>query len=164
MRNFLILFTCAVFMGTAQAERFDKRFEPGYELLEKGEYDQALEAFEQLKTDNPDSELVDYSIASVFYKKALSMQQKEADVPKAPPGEINLNDAELKNLDPISEKVKEEFSKAKGQFESIGSTSNSFLREQEVFHCVNDLGRSSLLLTRSATHWMEEIDSMVFSC
>lgn len=126
-----------VFLPVAQAEYFDKRFEPGYELLEQGKFDQALETFEQLKTDYPDSELIDYSIATVFYKKAIASQDKEAEMPREPQQEMNFGMAELRKLDPKSQKVKDEFSKAKQHFELIGSTENDFLREHAPLNAAN---------------------------
>lgn len=63
--------------GTYAAEYFDERFEPGYELLNMGEYEQALEAFNVLKTETPESALVDYSIASTHYKQAVAESNEE---------------------------------------------------------------------------------------
>ena len=115
MRNgcILIAFLCTVsFAG--YAEYFDGRFEPGYSLLEQGEFDKALENFEQLKTDTPDSELVDYSIASVAYRKAVSLRENE-----------NIEGAI------------EEFSKAKGQFDPLASSIDEFLREHAPLNSAN---------------------------
>lgn len=115
MRRFCVLMVLLLSPLHAQAaEYFDSRFEPGYDLLKQGEFDKALENFEQLKTDTPDSELVDYSIASVFYQRALAQRDSQ----------------EL-------EGAIEQFSIAKQQFGALSSSADDFLREQAPLNAAN---------------------------
>ena len=134
MRSLIVVLTVFCFgISSVHAEHFDKRFKPGYELLEQGQYDQALETFEQLKTDNPDSELIDYSIASVFYKKALALKDKENTV------ELNTQDpaAQAEGVNKQQSAVIGEFANAKKQFEAISNSSNDFLRENAPLNAAN---------------------------
>lgn len=76
-RTVMVLFLLGFCMTANAVEYFDKRFQPGYDFLSAGEFDQALESFNQLKTETPDSALVDYSIASTYYQKALALGTPE---------------------------------------------------------------------------------------
>jgi len=68
----LLIGLCWVALGAAvAAEDFGPRFDEGYELLREGKPDEALAAFQELLTDTPESELVQYSIATAQYEKAL---------------------------------------------------------------------------------------------
>ncbi len=112
-----LCFVCALLCVSTfahAAEYFDERFAPGYELLKKGDFDKALENFEQLKTDTPDSALVEYSIASVAYQMALSLRDNEN-----------------------AEGAIEQFTAAKSQFEALSRSSDNFLREQAPLNAAN---------------------------
>lgn len=75
----VIIFVGAMLVSLAawSQEYFDDRFTPGYDLLAEGRFDEALASFNELKTDLPDSALVDYSIASTHYSRALSIEDPE---------------------------------------------------------------------------------------
>lgn len=80
-KRLLLLMVLWMPLVASAQEYFDDRFKPGYDLLAEGKYDEALASFNELKTELPDSALVDYSIASTQYSRALSMEdpeQKEA--------------------------------------------------------------------------------------
>ena len=134
MRNllsiFILLLVCS---GMAHAEYFDKRFKPGYDLLEQKEFEQALESFEQLKIDNPESELVDYSIATVDYQRALDkLEALQVDSPDGDqPPHI---DADVSLQHPA---IIEHFTTAKRQFNLVRQSSNPFLRENAPLNAAN---------------------------
>lgn len=115
MPKFLTLFLllgCCV--SASAAEYFDDRFAPGYDLLEAGEFDGALVAFNELKTELPDSALVDYSIASTYYSMAMRQEdpeQKEARI--------------------------ENFFKAKEQFLDLANLPDPFLGRNAPFNAAN---------------------------
>lgn len=115
MRNLLVLSLLMTIPVAAYAvEYFDERFEPGYRLLDDGEFDKAIEAFNELKTETPDSALVDYSIASSFYKKALA-QSAEGN----------------------KEETIESLTQAKGRFEELATIPEPFLKENAPFNLAN---------------------------
>ncbi len=130
-KYFSIVVLLCLGVNIAHAEYFDKAFKPGYELLEQGDYDQALETFEQLKTDNPESELVDYSIASVFYKKALALKEDSAgsDQIDQSTGAAGINTQQSTLIG--------EFSAAKKKFEAINTSNSEFLREHAPLNAAN---------------------------
>lgn len=118
---------CILFMlptSAQAADYFDGRFKPGYEWLQQGEFDQAQESFEQLKTDTPNSEWVDYSIASVIYERARSLRDTE-DV----------------------EGAIEQFLEAKSRFSTLARTKDSFLREQAPLNAANSTAQIAKLYT-----------------
>jgi tetratricopeptide (TPR) repeat protein len=96
------------------AEYFDERFAPGYQLLDDGEFDKALEAFNELKTETPESALVDYSIASTYYKKAVARISDEN-----------------------KEDVIESLTQAKERFEELIRIPELFLKENAPFNSAN---------------------------
>jgi tetratricopeptide (TPR) repeat protein len=111
----VLLLGCS--MASHATEYFDSRFEPGYTYLNNGEYEKALEAFNELKTDMPDSSLVDYSIASTFYKKGVAGLPAE--------------DAEDK------EGTLTIFQDAKKRFEELASLPEPFLKANAPFNSAN---------------------------
>ncbi|MFP6597677.1 MAG: hypothetical protein VCC01_09495 [Candidatus Hydrogenedentota bacterium] len=96
------------------AEYFDERFAPGYQLLDDGEFDKALEAFNELKIETPESALVDYSIASTYYKKAVA----------------RISDGN-------KEEVIESLTQAKERFEELIRIPELFLKENAPFNSAN---------------------------
>ena len=110
---FLILLLGATFNAQA-AEYFDERFTPGYKFLDDGEFEKALEAFNELKTDTPDSALVDYSIAAAYYKKALAEIAEEN-----------------------KEETIESLTQAKERFEELIRIPEPFLKENAPFNSAN---------------------------
>lgn len=115
MRKLLVLFVLmSVTIRGFAAEYFDDRFAPGYDLLEAGQFDDALDAFNELKTEMPDSALVDYSIASTYYQMAMRQEdpeQKEARI--------------------------ETFFKAKEQFLELATLPDPFIGEHAPFNVAN---------------------------
>ena len=111
----LLILGAMMLAGVASAqEYFDDRFKPGYDLLAEGKYEEALASFNELKTEIPDSALVDYSIASTEYSRALSLEdpeQKEARI--------------------------EGFLKAKEGFEEVASLPDPFLKRNAPFSSAN---------------------------
>ena len=123
MRSLCLLLTLLLAVTSVQAnEYFDGRFAPGYEWLKQGEFDKALENFEQLKTDMPDSELVDYSIASVAYQRALALRDNDN-----------------------AEGAIEQFSAAKTQFTTLAHSNDEFLREYAPLNAANSTAQMAKL-------------------
>lgn len=110
----LIIATLLVSSNVGSQEYFDDRFKPGYDLLAEGNYDEALASFNQLKTELPDSALVDYSIASTHYNRALSIEDPEQK-------ETRL----------------EELFKAKEGFEELANLPDPFLKQNAPFASAN---------------------------
>lgn len=109
-----ILMVAGCFLPAFADEYFDERFAPGYDLLEEGEFDQALAAFNELKIELPDSALVDYSIASTYYAMALRQEgaeQKEGRI--------------------------ENYTRAREQFNELANMPDTFLRENAPFSAAN---------------------------
>lgn len=115
MRNFAVYSLMLFFSFAASGvEYFDERFAPGYEFLDEGEFDKALEAFNELKIETPESALVDYSIASTYYKKAVSRISDEN-----------------------KEEVIESLMEAKERFEELIRKPEPFLKENAPFNAAN---------------------------
>lgn len=115
-RRFLILtVVCAALSSAAfGAETFDGRFDEGYSQLRAGDPGAALASFQQLLTENPDSELVQYSIAAATYEKGLLDLEAE-----------------------VSEEGFETLRKAKDGFDLLLGSQNSFLKSNAPFSSAN---------------------------
>ena len=114
MRRLITVIACAVLSVTAGAETFGVRFEDGYAELRSGDPDAALAAFQELLTDTPNSELVQYSIAAALYEKGLK----------------DLGEA-------TSEEALESLYKARDGFDSLRNSRDPFLRENAPFNAAN---------------------------
>lgn len=77
MRRLLVGIACFLSAFPVTAEEFGPRFNEGYEHLRAGDPDAALESFRDLLTETPDSDLVQYSIASAQYQKGLQTMDVE---------------------------------------------------------------------------------------
>jgi Ca-activated chloride channel family protein len=102
-------------------EHFDSSYQEGYTQLRSGESQAALDSFLELKTESPDSPLVDYSIASAHY--ALGMSSLQGDSPDA---------------------AKENFEKAKDGFFNLRNHPNSFVQKNvpvNIANCTAQLAR-----------------------
>jgi len=115
---FLILTTTL----TWSEEHFDTSFDEGYSQLRGGESQAALDSFLKLKTESPDSVLVNYSIASANY--ALGLEALQGD---------------------NSELAKEKFETAKDGFFDLRNHPNTFIKENvpvNIANCSAQLARS----------------------
>jgi len=106
----------------AATEHFDQRFAEGYTLLEDGDAQGALEYFQVLKVDTPDSALVDYSIATAHY--ALGLSNKESD---------------------NQEKATEHWVTAKNNFDRLINDPTPFLKDNAPLNAANCIDRKSVV-------------------
>ncbi|PCJ63814.1 MAG: hypothetical protein COA73_04805 [Candidatus Hydrogenedentota bacterium] len=111
-----VMYIALVWCMTAWAagEFFDQRFADGYTLLDDGDAQGALDYFQELKVETPDSALVDYSIATAHY--ALGLSNKESD---------------------NQEKATEHWVTAKNNFDRLISNSSPFLKENAPLNAAN---------------------------
>jgi hypothetical protein len=103
---------------SAFGEGFGPRFRDGYEKLRSGDPEAALASFQNLLTETPDSELVQYSIAAAEY--ALGVKEFDA-------GDI--------------EAANESLQRARGKFDELRTASTPFVREQSGFGAANALAQ-----------------------
>lgn len=104
--------------SASNAQGFDSRFEDGYALLQEGDPDGALESFHQLLTEEPNSEFVQYSIATAHYERGL----KELD-----------SVVSEENLGILYE--------ARDGFDKLRNTEDTFLRKNAPFNAANSVAQ-----------------------
>lgn len=98
----------------AGAESFNKELERGYAFLRSGNTDEALAHFRNLQIEEPDSDLVSYSIASTWYRQGLS------DIQEA-----------------LQEDGLTKISDARDSFHSLLMSEDSFIRNNARFNAAN---------------------------
>lgn len=96
------------------AQGFDERLEGGYRSLRAGDAEGALALFRDLETDEPESDLVHYSLASVRYHQG--MQELEQDSP---------------------EEAVARFSEARDSFQSLLGSPEAFVRRNALYNMAN---------------------------
>jgi len=83
MRNLLLIaFVCVPWLAV-HADSLNQRISDGFDLIEAGDTETALATFRTLQTEQPDSDLVQYSIGYAQYEqglKQLNGEQSEAGV------------------------------------------------------------------------------------
>jgi Ca-activated chloride channel homolog len=114
MRSLFSIALVCCMAGWAAAENFDNRFAEGYKLLDEGDAQGALDSFQELKVESPDSGLVDYSIAAATY--ALGMAYHESD---------------------DEEKATEYWVTAKNSFDRLVNDPDPFLRDNAPLNAAN---------------------------
>lgn len=70
MRNLIVAAMVITCSAQAAAQMFDARLADAFSRIESGDYDGAVQEFNELKVDHPQSELIDYGLASALYAKA----------------------------------------------------------------------------------------------
>lgn len=111
---FLALSILTIAALTARAETFDSRFEEGFSMLRAGNPEGALESFQKLLTEEPNSELVQYSIAAALYEKGLKNLAGE-----------------------VSEEAMESLYQARDGFDKLRNSRDTFLRRNAPFNAAN---------------------------
>lgn len=115
MRKLILCFMAsACGAASVYADSFGQRLDRGYALLHAGDPDAALTQFHDLQTDEPESDLVFYSIASAQF--AQGMRNIEADAPE---------DAVAK------------MTEAKATFEGLTASDDPFVHKNAVFNAAN---------------------------
>lgn len=70
MRSLVIAAVCIVCSAQAVAQVFDARLSGAFARIDAGDYEGAVQEFNELKVDHPQSEIIDYGLASALYAKA----------------------------------------------------------------------------------------------
>lgn len=96
------------------AQGFDERLEGGYRSLRAGDAEGALALFRDLETDEPESDLVHYSLASVRYHQG--MKELDQDSP---------------------EEAVARFSEARDSFQSLEGSPDAFVRRNALYNAAN---------------------------
>ena len=99
---------------SASGQSFYERLEQGYDTLHEGDIDGALATFRDLQTDDPESDLVYYSLASAQYAQALSDIEQNAQ-----------------------QEALTGFADARGAFASLLTSRDRFIRENAEYNAAN---------------------------
>lgn len=118
MPKFLLTGLIALVTSVSNAQGFDGRFEDGYALLKAGDPAGALESFQQLLTEDPDSEFVQYSIAAAHYERGLQ---------------------ELETM--VTEENMGILYQARDGFDKLRNTEDAFLRKNAPFNAANSVAQ-----------------------
>ena len=118
MPKFLLAGLIALVTSVSNAQGFDSRYEDGYALLKAGDPDGALESFQQLLTEEPNSEFVKYSIAAAYYERGLK---------------------ELETM--VTEENMGILYEARDGFDKLRNTENDFLRKNAPFNAANSVAQ-----------------------
>ncbi len=118
MPKFLLAGLIALVTSVSNAQGFDSRYEDGYALLKAGDPDGALESFQQLLTEEPNSEFVKYSIAAAYYERGLK---------------------ELETM--VTEENMGILYEARDEFDKLRNTENDFLRKNAPFNAANSVAQ-----------------------
>jgi hypothetical protein len=128
MRRAFTVIGCLIAATGAFAQDVRERLQGGFEQLDAGAVDEAMTTFRDVQTDDPESDLVQYSIARAQYEQAL----RDADSPQ---------DA----LEPLHA--------ARAAFDNLTTSEDPFVRENALYNSANC---SALIAKHSATEGNHE--------
>lgn len=114
MRKFLFATLVCVGCAAAHADSLNQSISNGFDLIEAGDSETALAAFRALQTDQPDSDLVQYSIGYAQYAQGLK--------------QLNGDQAEA-GLSTVQE--------AKTTFDKLIDSSDAFIRDNARYNAAN---------------------------
>ena len=128
MRRVCTVIACLFVATGVFAQDVRERLQGGFQQLDAGAVDEAMTTFRDVQTDDPESDLVQYSIARAQYEQAL----RDADSPQ---------DA----LEPLHA--------ARAAFDNLTTSEDPFVRENALYNSANC---SALIAKHSATEGNHE--------
>jgi hypothetical protein len=128
MRRVCTVIGCLIAASGAFAQDVRERLQGGFQQLDAGAVDEAMTTFRDVQTDDPESDLVQYSIARAQYEQAL----RDGDSPQ---------DA----LEPLHA--------ARAAFDTLTTSEDPFVRENALYNSANC---SALIAKHSAAEGNHE--------
>ena len=112
MRKAWFALCCLVAASGVSAQGVRERLQGGFDLLGAGAVDEAMTTFRDVQTDDPESDLVHYSIARAQYEQALLDADSPAD-------------------------ALESLTAARAGFDGLTASADKFVRENALYNSAN---------------------------
>lgn len=129
MRRIWLAAGLLLLAARAVAGAFDDALEQGYAKLRAGDLDAAMTVFRDLQTDEPESDLVYYSVASAQYARGLA--EIEAESP---------------------EDALAQFQEARSAFRALAASRDRFIRDNASYNAANCTAQSAKLSVGLGDH------------
>ncbi len=128
MRKASFAFCCLALASVVSAQDVRERLQGGFDQLGAGAVDEAMATFRDVQTDDPESDLVHYSVARAQYEQALLDADSPAD-------------------------ALESLVAARAGFDALTSSEDRFIRENALYNSANS---SALMAKHSAAEGNRE--------